>query len=132
MLFSSFQGLSVLIISLAVYFVAIYLKRPEDEVRALTFTTFIIANIGLILTNRSNTRTIVETFKEKNPSVKWVIGGAFLFLFTVLFTPWIRRLFYFDFLHVHDLLICLAAGVLSILWFEVLKVFKRKNNLTRV
>jgi len=129
---SSLQGLSVLAISLTVYFIALYVKRPEDEVRALTFTTLIVANLGLILTNRSKTRTIIETFKERNPSVKWVISGATLFLFAVLFIPTLRKLFHLDILHIHDLLICLVAGILSILWFEVLKIVKRKNNIQPV
>lgn len=124
---SSLQGISVLLFSLAVYFFAMHLHMPEDEIRALTFTTLIVANIGLILVNRSHTRTIIETFREKNASVKWVIGGAVGFLLTILFVPSLRKFFHFDILHFDDLLICLLAGVLSILWLEAIKIFNRKK-----
>ncbi|MBI2270178.1 MAG: cation-translocating P-type ATPase [Bacteroidetes bacterium] len=125
---SSLQGISVLIFSLAVYLFAMYLQRPEDEIRALTFTTLIIANIGLILVNRSHTRTIIETFREKNTSVKWVVGGAAGFLLSVLFIPSLRKLFHFDILHSDDLLICFLAGTLSIMWLELIKVFNRRRS----
>lgn len=124
---STLQGFSVLVLSLAMYYIALYLNRPEDDVRALTFTTLIIANLGLILINRSWTRTIVETFREKNPAVKWVIGGAALFLFVVLYTPAARKLFHFDILHTKDVLYCIVAGIASILWFEILKMVKKRS-----
>lgn len=126
-LLSSFQGIFVMVICFVVFMIALRLNRPENEVRALTFTTLIIANIGLILINRSWTRTIIETFRKKNAAVKWVVGGAVVFLFLVLYVPVFRNLFHFDFLHLHDLLICLTAGVVSILWFEGLKIIRRRT-----
>lgn len=125
---STIQGAFVLAISLGVYFIAIKLERPTDEVRALTFTTLIFSNLGLILINRSWTRTIVETFREKNKSVKWVIGGGIIFLSIVLYVPLARRFFHFSFLHLNDIFICLAAGVFSIIWFELFKILRRKYN----
>ncbi|HYV91662.1 MAG TPA: cation-translocating P-type ATPase [Chitinophagales bacterium] len=124
-LVSSMQGLSVLVISLAVYAIALYLRRPENEIRALTFTTLIVANIGLILINRSWTRTIIETVRQHNPMLKWVIGGAISFLILVLYVPFLRSVFRLEILHVTDILICLGAGVISVLWFELMKVMKR-------
>ena len=131
-LLSSLQGLFVMVICLAVAFIALHLQRPEDEVRALTFTTLIVANLGLILINRSWSRTIIETFREKNPAVKWVVGGAVVFLALVLFVPPLRKLFHFDLLHWDDLLICLGAGVVSILWFEGLKLIRRWRSASNV
>ncbi len=123
---STIQGAFVLAISLVVYFIAIKMQRPTDEVRALTFTTLIFSNLGLILINRSWTRTILETFKENNKSVKWVIGGGLIFLSVVLYVPFVRGFFHFSFLHLNDILICLSAGAISILWFEVFKILRRK------
>jgi Ca2+-transporting ATPase len=125
--FSTFEGLSVTIICFTVFTIALLLKRPEDEVRALTFSTLILSNIGLILTNRSKTRTIAETFRKKNNAVKWVIGGALSFLTLILYAPILRKLFHFNFLHVHDILFCLAAGSVSIIWFEGIKMIRKKR-----
>lgn len=89
-----------------------------------TFTSLIIANLSLILTNRSWSRTILATLRTPNKALWWVIGGAVAFLGAVLYIPFLRGLFQFDRLHWDDLLICLTAGIMSIVWFEVLKIFR--------
>ena len=45
----------------------------------------------------------------------------------VLYLPVLRVLFRFSTLHHIDLAICLAAGMVSVLWFEVLKRGRRPN-----
>jgi P-type Ca2+ transporter type 2C len=45
----------------------------------------------------------------------------------VLYVPFIRQHFRFSMLHVSDLLIRLNAGVLSVLWFEALKIVTRSR-----
>lgn len=125
-LISVLQGLSVLIIISAVYGIALYLGKRDDEVRALTFTTLIVANLGLILTNRSWTRTIPEMFKCTNKALIWILVFVVVFLGLVLFVPFLRNMFHFSVLHFNDLMICLTAGVASILWFEIFKMIKKR------
>jgi len=122
---SLLQGVGVLVIVFAVFAVAILKGLNENEARALTFATMIIANLGLILTNRSWSRTIVATFRSKNSALWWVIGGAVFFLTLILSTEFLRKLFHFEKLHFIDLLICFSAGIISILWFELFKVIKK-------
>lgn len=122
---SILQGVSVLVILLLVFTFALYLGHDENEVRALTFTTLIIANLGLILTNRSWSKTIMASIRTPNPALWWVIGGAMVFLGLVLYVPFLRTLFRFNFLHLIDLTICCVAGIVSILWFEGLKLLRR-------
>lgn len=126
---SLLQGLSVLIIVLAVYAVSLYRGQGEVEARALTFTTLIVANLGLILTNRSWSRTIQQTVNSPNPALWWVVGGALVFLGAVLYIPSLRDLFGFAFLHFIDLAICFMAGIASIIWFEGLKLFNNRSNV---
>ncbi|MGE5551581.1 MAG: cation-translocating P-type ATPase [Bacteroidota bacterium] len=118
---SLLQGASVLLIVLAVFGISLYRGQGEAEARALTFTTLIVANLGLILTNRSWTRTILATMKSPNAALWWVAGGAATFLGLVLYVPALRGLFRFALLHPIDLVICFGAGAVSILWFEALK-----------
>ncbi|MGA9098365.1 MAG: cation-translocating P-type ATPase [Methanotrichaceae archaeon] len=124
---SILQGLSVLIVTLAVFTISIYRGQDEAEARALMFTTLIIANLGLILTNRSWSRTILETLSSPNAALWWVVGGALIFLALVLYIPFLRNLFQFAYLHFIDIAICLMAGIASILWFEGLKLFNSRN-----
>ncbi len=120
---SLLQGISVLVIILSVFGITLYRGLGEREARTLTFTTLIIANLGLILTNRSWTRTILSTLGSPNSALSWVVGGAAVFLGLVLYVPFLRSLFLFSTLHLIDIVICLAAGVFSIIWFEELKMF---------
>ncbi len=122
---SIIQGLGVLLINLGVFGISLWRGQGELEARALTFTTLVVANLGLILTNRSWTRTILATLHSPNVALWWVFGGAIGFLGLVLYTPILRSLFRVSTLHPLDLGICIAAGLISILWFEVLKIIAK-------
>lgn len=128
-LFSCLQGVGILIIVLAVYFVGLNLGKSPNEVRALAFTTLIVSNIAVILTNRSWTRNIFEIIATTNKAVKWVVGGAILFLLIVLEVPFFMDLFQFDQLHFTDILICTAAGMSTILWFELYKLYNLRKKI---
>jgi Ca2+-transporting ATPase len=123
---SLLQGTIVLLMALAVFGVAMYGGRGEAEARALSFTTLIVANLGLILTNRSWSRTILEILRSPNSAQWFVLGGAAAFMGLVLTIPFLRDLFRFDRLHPDDILICIAAGATSVLWFEGLKLFRAR------
>jgi Ca2+-transporting ATPase len=120
---SLLQGIGVLVILLAVYGIALERGQGEANARALAFTTLIVANLGLILTNRSWSSTIVATLKSPNAALWWVIGGAVVFLALALNVELLRQLFRFGALHPIDLGICVAAGAISVGWFEAFKKF---------
>jgi Ca2+-transporting ATPase len=121
---SLLQGLIVLMILLVVFLFSLSRGQSVQEARALTFTTLVVANLSLILTNRSWSRTIWATLRTANVALGWVFGGALTLLILVLYVPFLRKLFHFTFLHPDDLLLCLFAGGFSILWFEGVKVLK--------
>ncbi len=127
---SLLQGLSVLAILVAVYGIALARGNGEVDARALTFTTLIVANLGLILVNRSWSRTVWQTLGSPNMALWWVVGGAVLFLGLVLYVPFLKDLFHFSTLHPIDLLICLAAGVVGTVWFEGLKLISGRNAIS--
>jgi len=118
---SLLQGISVLACDAGMFGVSLRLGRSAEQARAVTYTTLIIANLCLILSNRSWTRTIVGTLRSHNAALWWVLGGAVTLLGLILWTPFLREMFRFESLHTDDLLLCLGAGLLSILWFEALK-----------
>ena len=124
---SVLQGLSVLGVVLAVFAVAHYTGRADEEARALTFTTLVLANLALIFTNRSWTRTIPGTLRIPNPALWWVVGGTVTFLSLLLVVPYFRTLLRFSVLHLHDVAICVGAAMCSVLWFEIFKLGKRER-----
>ncbi len=124
---SVLQGVSVLAIVLGVFVLARWTGHGESACRAMTFTTLVVANLGLILTNRSWSRTIWAMLRRPNPAVWWVACGAVGFLGLVLCVPFLQKLFRFAPLGPMDLVICPLAGVVSIVWFEVLKVMSARS-----
>lgn len=123
LLISLLQGLSVLTIVFIVYVISKW-SAGDMEARGMAFTSLIVANLGLILINRSWSRTIISSILTPNKALWWVIGGTTVFLAVVLYTPFFRSLFKFNYLHPSDILICIGAGIVSIIWFEILKAFK--------
>jgi P-type Ca2+ transporter type 2C len=123
---SLLQGVSVLVIVLGIYAIALHRGQGELEARALAFSTLIFSNLGLILTNRSWSRTIWEMMRSPNAALWWVVSWAVVFLLIALYTPFSRELFGFALLHPVDLVLCTGAGALSVVWFEVLKIIGRR------
>jgi P-type Ca2+ transporter type 2C len=125
------QGMSSLVVLVLVFAIAYYRGNGELDARALAFTTLIISNLSLILTNRSWSRTIPEMLSAPNRALWWVIGGGVIFLGLILYVPLLRVLFRFSFLHPEDLAITLTAGIFSILWFEGFKLWNRRKKRRR-
>lgn len=128
---SLIQGLVVFAILVAVFLISLYREQNEGDARALTFTTLIFSNLGLILVNRSWSRSLIQGIHVENKALKWVLLSAITLLFFVLYSPFARELFRFSFLHPLDLTICFGAGLLSIVWFEILKLknFRKAKNI---
>ncbi len=87
-----------------------------------------IANLGLIFANRSHSRLILEALQARNAALWWVVGGTLLLLGLVLYVPGVRSLFDFSLPSPLELALCLAAGIISLLWFEALKVLIRRHD----
>lgn len=121
------QGASGLLIVLTIYLSALYGWLNKSDATALSFTTLVVANLGLIFANRSWTRTIWATLKVPNAALWWVMGGTSFFLGLALYVPFLRDLFHFSTLHLNDLALCLAGGFSSVIWFECLKLFQQNR-----
>jgi len=126
-IFSCLQGVGILLVTLAVYLGGLYYSFDPNQVRAMAFTTLIISNIAVILTNRSWTDNIFKIIATPNNAVLWVIGGAAFFLTFILNVPFFLDLFQFEKLTIVHILICVSAGISTIIWFEIYKLIKLKN-----
>ena len=122
--FSCLQGLGILIITLAVYLIGLRLGYDDKEVRAMTFITLIVSNISVILTNRSWSHNIFKIIATPNRALLWVGGSAFFFLALILNIPFFLNLFQFHKLGLINIVICCLAGLSTIVWFEIYKMFK--------
>ncbi len=114
------QGLSVLVACVAVYLLA-QQQHSADAARGLTFATLVVGVLTLIVVNRASQGAVDALRRRRNPALWLVIAGTLGFLALVLTVPAVSALLRFAPLHPADLGLSLLAGVLCLLWVELLK-----------
>jgi len=122
---SLLQGTVLLLASLAVLGLALHDGATEAQARAMTFLALVSGNLGLILTNRSWRHTVRHWLDSRNPALWWVIAGAAAFLTLAVTMPFLRGVFHFAPVTAGQAGLCVAAGLCSALWFELLKPLAR-------
>ena len=122
---SLMQGLSVLVVSLGIYYIALQMKLSTNEARTLSFASLVFANLIMIMVNLSWNSSILKILRAKNRALKYVVIGSLVALFAVIYVPFLRELFYFEVLSFVDILIALGGAVLSLIWFEGVKLVKK-------
>ncbi len=126
---SIIQGLVITLGTLFIYRYAIYNGYNEALTRTMTFTVLIAANIFLTLINRSFYYSILTTLKYKNNMVLYIILITVSLVGAMLFIKPITAFFEFEKLTIVQLLLCIAVGFTSVIWFEIAKFAKRKRNI---
>ena len=119
---SLLQGLSVLAVVFIIFLFSLYLGKGENEARTMAFTSLVFANLMLISTNLSWDKSITNLLQTKNQAFWLITSLTVVGLLLVLYQPFLNNLFHFSLLHLDDLLICLIGGIVSLLWFEALKL----------
>ncbi len=114
------QGLGVFAVVLGVYAWA-YDRLPENEARAFAFATLVVANLALIFSNRSGTRSLWTALRMRNRTLWFVVGLALVLLLSALYLPWAASVLRFAPLPADKLATAFALGLLSVLWFEGVK-----------
>jgi Ca2+-transporting ATPase len=130
---SLMQGVVVLGVVMLVYLYSLMSGFLETEVRTMTFITIVLANLLLILTNRSWSETIISTIRTPNTAMRWVFAGTICSLVLILAIPALRNLFRFSLIPVEELVTCVLAASVSVLWFEAWKIWNvRKDQITHI
>lgn len=134
LLLSIIQGLLLLAAVFLVYFLSLNEGHSEGEIRAIAFSSLIIGNLMLIITNLSKTRNFIAVLGEKNISLYIILVASLGLLFLVVLIPALQKIFGFEFpgyVHFIPSLIA-AASILFIL--EMVKFIRNrveKKKLTK-
>lgn len=125
---SILQGLIITLGTLFVYQYSVYFGYNEALTRTMTFTVLIAANIFLTLINRSFYYSIFTTLKYKNNMVLFIIFITTAAVGLILYIKPLTAFFEFETLNILQLLTCLVIGFASVIWFEIVKLFKRMKS----
>ena len=121
------QGLTVFMAIFALFLHARWSGRSDIEIRSMTFGALMVANVGLILTNRSRTLTILQTFRQReNRAVKWIVIGALTILLSLIVLPPLRLIFDLGAIGLFDWVLILFTATVGFGWYEIYKFIRQK------
>ena len=126
---SLLQGAAVLLVTMLIFWWNLNQGRGEMLARGMAFTTLVLANLGLILSNRFWSMNILAALRFANRALYIIIFSTLLILGLVLYVPSLRDLFHFELLHADDIFICLGAAIVCIAWFEIVKYLSRRRTV---
>lgn len=124
---SIIQGVAI---TLGVLFIYQYAFRNFDSeliTRTMVFTTLIAANIFLTLVNRSFYYSILTTIRYRNNLVPGIILLTIILTATFIFFKPLAAFFHLTALNFNQLIIATLAGFISVIWFELVKWYKRRK-----
>ncbi|MCB0503081.1 MAG: cation-translocating P-type ATPase, partial [Bacteroidetes bacterium] len=124
---SIIQGIMITIGALLVYQYAVGKGLNEDLTRTMVFVVLIAANITLTLVNRSFYYSILTTLSYKNRLAPLMIGITLFITALLLYIPPLTKFFKFGTLSLTELSISIVAGFIFVIWFELVKWYKRNQ-----
>ncbi len=122
---SIIQGLVITIGTLFCYQYAIYQGFNESIIRTMVFVVLVTANIFLTLVNRSFYYSIFTTLYYKNNLVPIIIGITIAITGLILYIKPLTNFFAFEHLNAIQLSIAIGIGFISVVWYELIKLYKR-------
>ncbi|MFA6189942.1 MAG: cation-translocating P-type ATPase [Candidatus Staskawiczbacteria bacterium] len=128
-LISVIQGAGVLVAIFILFIFAVKTGRSELEARSIAFLSLVIANILLIIINLSWRKNVHKIILSANKILFFVVIGALICLSAVLYVPFFMNLFHLASLDFTDVIFIGVAMFLSLLWFEILKIIRNKNQI---
>jgi P-type Ca2+ transporter type 2C len=124
---SLLQGAFAFVLVAVIFIVALTRGMPEEEVRALAFFSLVLTIVSLIFVNRSFSASLVTALRQPNPALALVLLAVSTMLGLTLLWPLVSDLFRFGPLHWDDLALTLGAGVLVLVFLELLKPLWRER-----
>jgi len=123
---SIIQGLVISSCVLLLYQYAVSRHADLAATRSMVFTALIFANVALTLVNRSFYYSVITTLGYKNDLVTLIISITILLLMGSLYIAPLSHFFGFAPLELSVLLISGGTGILSVLWYELVKWRQRR------
>ncbi|HEY5525396.1 MAG TPA: HAD-IC family P-type ATPase [Clostridium sp.] len=127
---SIIQGLVIFATSFGAYY--LYLQNSVDQgkvARTMGLAIIMISNILLVHVNSSETEFAYKSFKNtiKDPVMWAITGGTIIGLFVILYTP-ISGYLNLAPLSIKQLLMVSGIAIVSVIWYEFVKLIKSFKN----
>lgn len=126
---SIIQGIVLFIASFGVYY--IYLSNFPGEIgiaRSMGLVVIVLSNVFLVLVNSSNNDLVYKSlsYLKKDPVMWAVIFGTLIGIGVILYTP-LSKVLNLAPLSFKQLLLIFIISSLSVMWYELVKLYKIKT-----
>lgn len=122
---SIIQGLAITVSCLWIGYYYMENNHSIEEVRTIIYTTLILSNVFLTLSNRSFYYSILQTIRYKNNLIPLILGVSILILLLSIYITPFQTIFQFVPLSSEKLFYCLIAAFAGVIWIEFFKFRKR-------
>jgi Ca2+-transporting ATPase len=122
------QGIGITIGILFMYQWTVQNGGNEQLTRTMVFSTLVFSNVMLSLVNRSFYYSVFASLKNKNNMMVIANSLTLFFLALILYISPIAHFFEVLPLQLDQIAFCIAVSSVSVLWIEIWKWNKRKNN----
>ena len=127
------QGLAIVATALGRHHAAMHHAHHSalgiEYANACTFCTVVVASLGLVVVNRSPTRTLLRSYRRRNVPLLVLIAVVALVLAAMFHSPRLARVMHFRVIGAHDIFHSVLWGILSVAWYEVYKYFKYERHV---
>jgi len=123
---SIFQGFGITMATIGIYLYSLRSGYDETVTRTMVFATLIFANIFLTVVNRSFYYSVFEMFRYKNNLLAGMLLATVALSAAIFYIPVLSGFFQLSSPGGMQLLIAGIASFISVMWFEVYKIFKRR------
>jgi len=124
---SLLQGVLAFALVAATYLAAAHAGASDAEVRTVAFVALILANLALILVNRSWSVHPIRQLTRPNQALLWVVAVAGGMIALALSWPPATALFRFGPFHWHDLAMAAAAALILAVVLDLFKAAWRRR-----
>lgn len=126
------QGIVMFLAAFMPFHYMIDLGVSSEYARSFSLITFIVANVTLVLVNRSNTELLYHLIKEKGSKVRLIVNSmALIMVFAIVYIPILNGFFRTEKIEVYHLIFAIVLGFISTGWWEIVKITRkvvRKGN----
>ncbi|MDK2827871.1 MAG: P-type Ca2+ transporter type [Clostridium butyricum] len=126
------QGIIMFLAVFMPFHYMIDLGISSEYARSFSLITFIVANVTLVLVNRSNTELLYHLIKEKGSKVRLIVNSmALIMVFAIVYIPILNGFFRTEKIGIYPLIIAIVLGFISTGWWEIVKITRkiiRKGN----
>ena len=119
------QGFVIFLVSFFSYYILLRTDTPVETARSFGYGILVLSNIFLVLENASDHEHIFRTIaKLKKEKTIWLVNAITIFLFILILYSPLARFLKLSALSFKQFLMMTFLALISVLWYEIIKLFK--------